>query len=62
MNPAQQAELAAYKTSLKPAAMAHQIAHIQAELTRLAGLKTQRLEQQTRPTIPNPTGIRRRVS
>ena len=62
LNPAQQAELAAYKTSLKPAAMAHQIAHIQAELTRLAGLKTQRLEQQTRPTIPNPTGIRHHVS
>ena len=62
LSPAQQAELAAYKTSLKPAAMAHQITHIQTELTRLASLKTQRLEHEARPTIPNLTGIRRRVS
>lgn len=62
LNPAQQTELAAYKTSLKPAAMAHQITHIQTELTRLASLKTQRLEHEARPTIPNLTGIRRRVS
>ncbi|MBN6778032.1 transposase family protein [Pseudoclavibacter alba] len=62
LNPAQQAELAAYKTSLKPAAMAHQITHIQTELTRLASLKTQRLEHEARPAIPNLTGIRRRVS
>lgn len=42
--------------------MAHQTTHIQTELTRLASLKTQRLEHEARPTIPNLTGIRRRVS
>ena len=55
---AQQAELAAYKTTLQPAAMARQIGLIRQDLTRHAGLKTRRLEEQTRPRPPNPTGIR----
>lgn len=55
---AQQAEQAAYKTTLQPAAMARQIGLIQQELTRHAGLKTRRLEEQARPQLPNPAGIR----
>ncbi|WP_196768380.1 hypothetical protein [Cutibacterium avidum] len=62
LSPAQQAELAAYKTSLKPVAMAAQITGIQAELTRLAAAKTRQLEDQTRPKLPPATGIRTRAS
>ncbi|OYN90737.1 transposase [Parenemella sanctibonifatiensis] len=62
LSPAQQAELASYKASLKPAAIARQINQIQQELTRLAGLKTRHLEDQTRPKLPNPAGIKRAAS
>ena len=58
LSPAQQAELATYKATLKPAAIASQIHHIQQELTRLAGHKTRRFEEQARPRLPNPNGIR----
>lgn len=62
LNPAQEAELAARKAALKPAAIAAQINAIQQELTRAAGLKTRHLEEQTRPQLPNPAGIRVRAS
>lgn len=62
LSPTQQTELAAHKASLKPAAMATEISRLQAELTRLTATKTRRLEEQTRPKIPNPTGIRRHAS
>ena len=58
----QQQELAAHKATLKPTAMATEIHYLQQELTRLAALKTQRLDEQTRPTLPNPTGIHRHAS
>ena len=58
LSPAQERELAGRKATLKPAAMAAQIHHIQLELTRLAANKTRRLEEQARPKLPNPTGIR----
>ncbi len=62
LSPTQQQELAAYKASLRPSAMADQISQIQQELTRLAGHKTRRLEEQTRPKLPSPTGIRLKAS
>lgn len=58
LSPAQEQELAAYKATLRPSAMANQIHQIQQELTRLAGHKTRHLEQQARPKLPNPAGIR----
>lgn len=62
LNPTQQAELAAYKASLKPAAMARKITRIQNELTRLAAATTRRLEEQSRPKSPPASGIRPRAS
>ena len=62
LNPAQQTDLATYKATLKPAQIAHQINQLQQELTRHAALKTRHLEEQTRPKLPNPTGIRVRAS
>lgn len=62
LSPAQQDELAAHKASLQPAAMAREITRIQNELTRLAATKTRLLEQQARPKLPNPAGIRRHAS
>ena len=62
LNPTQQQELAAHRATLKPAAMATEIHYLQQELTRLAAVKTQRLAEQTRPTLPNPTGIHRHAS
>lgn len=58
LSPAQQRELAAHKAGLKPAAISKEIHLIQQELTRLAGHKTRRLQDQARPRIPNPSGIR----
>lgn len=62
LSPAQEAELAAYKTTLKPAAMASRINQIQQDLTRAAALKTRQLADQTRPKLPDPTGIKIRAS
>ena len=42
--------------------MAREITRIQNELTRLAATKTRLLEQQARPKLPNPAGIRRHAS
>ena len=52
VSPTQQAELTDHKASLKPAAIAAQIADIQTELTRLAGLKARRLDNQLTWTAP----------
>lgn len=62
LSPAQEAELAAHKATLKPAAIAARINQIQQDLTRHAAGKTRRLEEQTRPKLPDPAGIRVRVS
>ncbi|MBO1031910.1 transposase family protein [Tessaracoccus sp. SD287] len=62
LSPAQQRELSAHKATLRPAAMATQIHHLQQELTRLAGHKTRRLAEQARPNLPNPSGIRLQAS
>ncbi|MBK8460332.1 MAG: DDE-type integrase/transposase/recombinase [Candidatus Phosphoribacter sp.] len=58
----QEADLAAYKATLKPAAIANRITEIQQELTRHAALKTRQLADQTRPQLPHPAGIRVRAS
>ena len=62
LNPAQQAELAAYKTTLKPAAMQRRITEIQQELTHLAGRKTRRLHDQITWKAPDPAGLKIRAS
>ncbi|MFW6598809.1 integrase catalytic domain-containing protein [Propionibacteriaceae bacterium Y2011] len=62
LSTAQQHELTAHKATLRPAAMAHEIHLIQQELTRLAGHKTRRLEDQARPHLPDPSGIRLHAS
>jgi hypothetical protein len=62
LSPAQQAELAAYKATLKPTTIARQIAAIQQELTRLAGHKTQRLEQQLTWQAPDISALKTRAS
>lgn len=62
LSPAQEAELATYKASLKPATMARQITTIQAELTRLAGHKTRRLEHHITWKAPDPAGLKTRAS
>ena len=62
LSPAQEAELAAHKATLKPAAIAARINQIQQALPRHAAGKTRRLEEQTRPKLPDPAGIRVRVS
>jgi hypothetical protein len=62
LSPAQEAELAAHKSTLKPTAIASRINHIQQELTRHAALKTRRLADQARPKLPDPSGIRLRAS
>jgi hypothetical protein len=62
LSPAQQAELATYKATLKPAAIANRINTIQQDLTRHSALKTRRLEEQARPKLPDPSGIRVRAS
>lgn len=59
LNPTQQAELTAYKTTLKPTAIAREITRIQNELNRLAATKTRKLEEQLHPHTPPTTGIRR---
>lgn len=53
LNPAQHAELATHKASLKPAAIAATITAIQSELTRLAATKTNRLHEQTTWKAPD---------
>ncbi len=58
LSPTQETELATYKASLRPTQIADQIHQLQQELTRLAGHKTRRLEEQARPKLPNPAGIR----
>lgn len=58
LSPAQEAELAAYKASLRPTAIATTITNIQQQLTRHAGLKTRRLTEQALPKLPDPSGIR----
>lgn len=55
VSPTQQAELTDHKASLKPAAIAAQIADIQTELTRLAGLKARRLDNQLTWTALRPS-------
>lgn len=62
LSSAQETELAAYKATLKPAAMANRIHQIQQELTRHAALKTRNLADQARPKLPDPSGIRLRAS
>ena len=62
LSPAQQTELAAYKASLKPSAIAHRITEIQHELTRLAAGKTRRLENQITWKAPDPAGLKTRAS
>ncbi|NNG18084.1 transposase family protein [Naumannella sp. ID2617S] len=62
LNPAQQTELATYKATLHPAAIAHRINEIQHELTRLAATKTRRLENQITWTPPDPAGLKIRAS
>lgn len=62
LSPAQQAELAAYKATLKPSAIAHRITEIQNELTRLAAGKTRRLENQITWKAPDPAGLKTRAS
>ena len=54
LNADQEAELAAYKATLRPAAMQQRISEIQQELTRLAGLKTRRLENEQVWKAPRP--------
>ena len=62
LNPAQETELAAYKSTLKPVAMQRRITEIQQELTRLAGRKTARLEQHIAWKAPDPAGLKTRAS
>lgn len=62
LSPAQQAELTAYKATLKPSAIAHRITEIQHELTRLAAAKTRRLEHQITWKAPDPAGLKTRAS
>lgn len=58
LSPAQQAELAAYKATLKPVAIQRRITEIQQELTRLAGRKTRRLHDQITWKAPDPAGLK----
>ena len=62
LSPAQEAELAAHKATLKPVAMQRRITEIQQELTRLAGRKTRRLHDQITWTAPDPAGLKIRAS
>ena len=62
LNPTQQAELAAYKATLKPAAIAHAITEIQQKLTRLAAGKTRRLQDHITWKAPDPAGLKTRAS
>lgn len=60
LSPTQQRELAAYKASLDPAAIATEIDAIQQQLVRLAANKTRNLQREidATDTPPDPTGIK----
>lgn len=58
LNPAQLEELAAYKASLKPSHMCHDIDRLQQRLIKLAAKKTRDLEHEVQPVLPHPSGIR----
>ncbi len=64
LSPAQQAELLAYRDTLNPAAIARQIADLQATLLRLAKDKTEQLYLASFPTaLPDVRkGIRIKAS
>jgi len=57
-SPAQQAEQATYRDQLDTADIARRIDAIQQQLTRLSAGKTRRLQDQTKPRIPDPSGIK----
>lgn len=61
LSPAQQAELAQYKDTLSPVAIADQIDAIQARLIALAAQKTRELERQALRDLPDPRGIKIRT-
>ena len=60
LSPTQQQELAAYKASLDPAAIAIEIYQIQQQLVRLAAAKTRNLQREidAADTPPDPAGIK----
>lgn len=62
LSPAQEAELATYKATLKPVAIQRRISDIQQELTRLAAGKTRRLHDQITWKAPDPAGLKTRAS
>ncbi|MDO5501383.1 MAG: transposase family protein, partial [Propionibacteriaceae bacterium] len=59
---AQEAELVAYKATLKPVQIQREISDIQQELTRLAGHKTRQLHDQITWKAPDPAGLKTRAS
>ena len=62
LNPTQQAELAAHKAALRPAALARRITALQQQLTQHAAAKTQRLENHHTWRPPDPSALRTRAS
>lgn len=61
LNPAQDAELAAYKANLEPTRIAHRITAIQQELTRLAAGKTRQLEDHITWRPPDSSALKTRT-
>ena len=62
LSSAQETELAAYKATLQPAAIARAITEIQQELNRLAAGKTRRLQDQITWKAPTPGVLKTRAS
>jgi transposase InsO family protein len=58
LSPAQQTELTGRRDALDLLALAEQIDRTQRELTRLAATRTRRLQDTTRPRLPDPAGIK----
>jgi len=58
LSPAQHVELLARRDELDVLALAEQIDRTQRELTRLAAARTRRLQDNTRPRLPDPSGIK----
>jgi len=58
LSPAQQAELLARRDALDLAQIAADIDRVQRQLIRLAAAKTRRLEEQAKPRLPDPSGIK----
>jgi hypothetical protein len=58
LSEAQKTELATHKASLDAHDIARRIDAIQTQLVRLAATETRRLEQQTKPRLPDQSGIK----